>query len=127
MPTCLELADFQYPEEYEGHRILPLEGKSLVPSFNNYDMEERLLFWEHQATRAVREGDWKLVADKKTNVPPYILDWELYNLAEDRSEMMNLADVYPAKVARMDSLWNAWAHSCHVFPLDGRGWYERLE
>ena len=127
MPTCLELAGAEYPEEYKGNGILPLEGKSLMPSFNNPETQERVLFWEHQATRAVRMGDWKLVADKNTNVPPYILDWELYNLAEDRSELINLADVYPAEVTRLDSLWNAWALRCHVYPLDGRGWFERLE
>ena len=104
-----------------------MEGISLVSTFNGISVDERILFWEHHATRAVREGDWKLVADKETNVPPYSLDWELYNISEDRSEVNNLADLYPERIARMDSLWNAWAERCNVYPLDGRGWFERLD
>ncbi len=127
MPTCVELSGSRYPDLYNGNRILPMEGISLVSTFNGISVDERILFWEHQATRAVREGDWKLVADKETNVPPYSLDWELYNISEDRSEVNNLADLYPERIARMDSLWNAWAERCNVYPLDGRGWFERLD
>jgi arylsulfatase len=127
MPTCIELAGAKYPDSFNGQDILPMEGKSLVTTFSDDTTFDRQLFWEHQATRAVRDGDWKLVADKQTNIPPYILDWELYNLEEDRSEMNDLAGVYPEKVSRMDSLWNAWAERCNVYPLDGRGWFERLE
>lgn len=127
MPTCVELAGGKYPDSFKGNSILPMEGTSLVPTFTGTSIGERMLFWEHQATRAVREADWKLVADKETNVPPYILDWELYNLADDRSEVNNLVALYPERVARMDSLWNAWAERCTVYPLDGRGWFERLK
>lgn len=132
MPTCIELAGAEYPGIYNGNKILPYEGISLVNSFNpgdskTRDLQTRVLFYEHQATRAVRSGDWKLVADKVVNEEPYILDWELYNLVEDRSETNNLADQYPEKVHELDSLWNAWAERCNVYPLDGRGWFERLE
>lgn len=127
MPTCIELAHAEYPEVYNGHEIIPFEGISLVSSFTSEDSQTRILFYEHQATRAVRYGDWKLVADKVVNVEPYILDWELYNLAEDCSETNNLADQYPEKVHELDSLWDAWAERCNVYPLDGRGWFERLE
>lgn len=127
MPTCIELAGAKYPDSFKGKKILPMEGKSLVPTFSDDVTFDRQLFWEHQATRAVRVGDWKLVADRQLNTPPYILDWELYNLAEDGSEVNDLARVYPEKVKEMDSLWNAWALRCNVYPLDGRGWFERLE
>ena len=127
MSTCRELAGAEYPKEYEGNEILPFEGKSLVPSFNNDDMEERLLFWEHQATRAIRMGDWKLVANSTYNAEPYTGEWELYNLNTDRSETTNLSLEYPEKVERLDSLWEAWMIRCNVYPLDGRGWFERLE
>ncbi len=127
LPTCLEVAKAEYPEEYSGNRILPFEGFSLVPAFFNEELERNPIFWEHQATRAVRVGDWKLVADKQINVEPYVLDWELYNLSSDRSELNDLANEYPEKVRMMDSLWNTWAKRCNVYPLDGRGWYERLE
>jgi len=127
MPTCMELAGATYPEVYGGHQIIPYEGQSLVRSFNDPEVDERLLFWEHQATRAVRMGDWKLVANRASNVEPYTGPWELYDLSIDRSETTDLSGKYPLMVEQLDSLWNNWALRCHVYPLDGRGWFERLE
>lgn len=127
MPTCVELADAEYPEEYNGNNIQTMEGISLVSTFNKTKTVDRVLFFEHQATRAVRSGDWKLVADKKINIEPYILEWELYDMVNDRSETADLSVRFPEKVHELDSLWNSWAERCNVLPLDGRGWFERLE
>jgi len=127
LPTCLELAGGEYPEKYQGNPILPREGISLVHSFNSDETEERLLFWEHQATRAVRMGDWKLVANSTPDVKPYTGPWELYHIKSDRAESDDLSLRYPEKVREMDSIWNRWAIRCNVYPLDGRGWFERLE
>ena len=127
MPTCMELAGASYPETYGENRILPYEGISLVQSFNNHEIGERLLFWEHQATRAVRLGEWKLVANSTPNVKPYTGDWELYDLENDRSETIDLSQVHLEKVQELDSIWDAWATRCKVYPLDGRGWFQRLE
>ena len=44
-----------------GIAITPLEGKSLVAAFANGPLD-RDLFWEHEGNRAVRTGNWKLVA-----------------------------------------------------------------
>ena len=127
MPTCMELAGAEYPEVYKGHHIIPFEGQSLVPSFHSNKSEDRILYWEHQANRAIRMGEWKLVASKTYNVEPYTGPWELYHLNTDRSETNDLSTEYPQKVNELDSLWNAWAIRCNVYPLDGRGWYERLD
>jgi arylsulfatase len=127
MPTCLELAGAKYPDLYLGQPILPMEGVSLVSSFNGGKTVERTLFWEHQATRAVRVGEWKLVANRASSTQPYIGTWELYNLDTDRSETIDLREAHHEKVLELDSLWDAWATRCHVYPLDGRGWFKRLE
>jgi len=58
------------------------------------------LFWEHEGSRAVREQDWKLVAE--LNAP-----WELYHLKSDRTETNNLAPKYPEKVKQLEkNTWN---------------------
>jgi arylsulfatase len=127
MPTCMELAGAAYPEFHMNRHILPYEGESLVSSFNSPEEIDRVLFWEHQATRAVRMGDWKLVANRASNMEPYVGPWELYHLRSDRSETIDLSGEQPQMVRKLDSLWNAWAMRCNVYPLDGRGWFERLE
>jgi len=105
MPTCLELAGGEYPREYNGNKILPLEGASLLPILQGEtrDPPEQLC-WSYHANAAIRHGDWKLVWDRLTEKK-----WELYNLAEDRTETVNLADQYPERVAELATAYDAWA------------------
>ncbi|MBL8293346.1 MAG: sulfatase-like hydrolase/transferase, partial [Bryobacterales bacterium] len=108
MATCLDVAQAPYPTQHRGKPILPLEGRSLLPVLQTGSREPHpALFWEHEGNRAVLQGDWKLVSR-------YPGDWELYNLALDRTEMQNLAPREPARVAAMQSLYQAWAQRCGV-------------
>ena len=61
-------------------------------------IERDYLWWLHEGNRAIRVGDWKLVAAKGD-------PWELYDLSNDRSETRNLAAEYPDRVAEMESIW----------------------
>jgi arylsulfatase len=57
------------------------------------------LFFHHQGNRALRVGDWKLVAAGAQG------PWELYDLSVDRGESRNRAAEEPARVAEMNALW----------------------
>ena len=61
-------------------------------------MPHDFLWWEHEGNRAIRAGDWKLVALKGGG-------WELYDLSRDRGEQNNLATARPEKVRELESLW----------------------
>lgn len=104
MATALDVADVPYPETLGGRTIQPLEGRSLAPVFRG---EERaghdVLYWEHIGNRAVRQGPWKLVWDRR------VADWELYNLDDDPTELQNLAERYPEQVQQLETLWQDWA------------------
>lgn len=103
MPTCLELAGAQYPAEYQGHTLTPLDGKSLTPILaGSRRTEYDKLFFEHMGGRAVRMSNWKLVALKDG-------PWRLYNLTEDRTETNDLAARYPDRVRTMRDEWARWA------------------
>jgi arylsulfatase len=115
MATCVAVSGAKYPAEYENNKIKPLEGVSLVPAFAGKALGARAIFWEHEANRAVREGAWKLVA-KGRNSP-----WELYNLAEDRTELRDLSASKPELVARLAALWQAYAERADVLPIYPRG------
>lgn len=101
MATCVEVAGVNYPEEFNSHKIHKLEGESLLQSIKNEgEKRDSDLFWEHEANRAVRSGDWKLVL-KASSVFPFDGKWELYNMADDRTETNDLADDYPEKVKEL--------------------------
>jgi arylsulfatase A-like enzyme len=111
MSTCLDAAGVAYPESFNGHVILPTEGKSLVPVLRGQEREVRPLFWEHEGNRAMRLGKWKLVSR-------YPDAWELYDTDADRTEMENLAAKNPEEVKKLSALYDDWAKRCGVVPPD---------
>ena len=102
MPTVVELAEAKYPTEYNGEKILPMEGVSLTAAFAGVETRELPIYWEYNGNHAVRSGDWKLVAERGK-------DWELYDLSRDRSETQNLASAQPEQVKELAELYDAWA------------------
>lgn len=111
MATCVDVGQATYPSEWNGSALVPLQGVSLRPAFTGESLNrKRPLFWEHEGNRAVRIGDWKLVARGARGA------WELYNLAQDRTETDNLATDEPDRVAVMSAAWEAWAAEAQVKP-----------
>ncbi len=111
MATCVDLSEAEYPEQIGENKIKPLEGVSLNPAFSGRSLNRKQpLFWEHEGNRAIRDGDWKLVA--KENKP-----WELYDLRTDRSETHNLAAEKPELAKELEAKWDAYAARANVLPL----------
>ena len=110
MATCVDVAGASYPAERAGRAVQPMEGRSLRPAFAGRPIAREALFWEHEGNRALRVGDWKLVA--KDPAGP----WELYDLKRDRTEMRDLASSQPDRVREMASTWDRWARRTHAVP-----------
>jgi len=110
MATCVEVAGAKYPAEFGGKPIQPMEGRSLVPAFDNQPIQRDALYWEHEGNAAIRVGDWKLVRLGR-NGP-----WELYNLKTERTELHNLAATEPARAKELAAKWDAWAERAQVKP-----------
>jgi arylsulfatase A-like enzyme len=100
VPTILKAAGAVGPSESTDGRPGPTPpGKSLVPAFaREGTVRHDDLWWAHEGNRAVRFGDWKLVAAK--NEP-----WELYDLATDRTETRNLAAANSTRVRELSMRW----------------------
>ncbi|HEY1066949.1 MAG TPA: arylsulfatase [Pirellulales bacterium] len=109
--TCVDLAGASYPADAPA-----LEGVSLRPAFDGRPLDRKAIYWEHEGNRAVRVGDWKLVA--KHDGP-----WELYDISKDRVEAHDLASAEPQRVAEMKALYDAWAKRAFVepWPVQGKG------
>jgi arylsulfatase len=105
-PTCLSAA---------GLSGKGMAGKSLLPVFAKDSEKERTLYWEHEGNRAVRKGDYKLVA-------MYDTPWELYDMKMDRSELKDLSKGMPGKAKELRLLYEAWAKRVDALP-----WKEVLE
>jgi len=101
VPTVLELADVEPRRVFDGRSAPPLPGQSLVPEFARSGAVTRdFLWWAHEGNRAIRRGDWKLVASGGLDAP-----WELYDLARDRGESANLAEEQPERVRELQKSW----------------------
>ena len=109
MATCVDAAGAEYPSEYKGSKIVPMEGKSLVLAFDNRTIEREAIYWEHEGNRAVRKGKWKLVSRHPGK-------WELYDMEADRTELTDLAQKHPEKVEQLKAMYESWAARCGVQP-----------
>lgn len=100
VPTLLELAGGQRPGTWEGRPVPAPPGRSLVPALaKDVTVPRDSLWWLHEGNRALRVGDWKIVAAGVES------PWELYDLSTDRSESNNLAAQQPDRVKQMAGLW----------------------
>ena len=111
MATCLDVAGAEYPAEFNGHDILPLEGTSLTPIFDGEDNGKPYLVWEHEGNGAIRKGKWKLVKR-------YPGAWELYDIEADRSEMNDLIETHTDVVEELVDLYDQWTVRCMVESWD---------
>jgi arylsulfatase A-like enzyme len=113
MATLVDIAGASYPKERAGVATQPMEGVSLRAAFDNQLLARKApLFFEHDGSRAVRDGDWKLVSSARG-------EWELYHLAVDRTELNNLATKHPDKVKTLAARWDEWAMRTNVLPRPG--------
>ncbi len=111
LPTLIEVAGATYPQSRNRTSVTPLEGVSLMPLLRGKKLAPRTIGFDHQAAHAIRQGDWKAVFAKRM---PHDLKWELYNLAEDRCELNDLADKHPERVKQMTADWQQWARHVGV-------------
>ena len=102
MPTFLDVAGGEYPENHDGKPNPPLPGRSLAPLFRGDEREppEALYFllFDHAA---IRIGDWKLA---RVDGHP----WELFDLSTDRTETRDRVDAMPEKAGELERAFEEW-------------------
>ncbi len=99
VPTILDVVGGQPLKTWNGKPVSTAPGHSLVPAFAKGGVVKRKdLWWSHEGNRAIRVGDWKLVAAKGE-------PWELFDLSTDRTETRNLAQQHPDRVKELEGIW----------------------
>jgi arylsulfatase A-like enzyme len=111
MPTIIEAAGVEPVACVANRDVLPLEGRSMLAAMRGDSPPEATLYWEHTGNRAVRRGRWKLVCE-------WGRPWELYDLAEDRSELHDLAMERVDVVDELAEAFDAWATHVGVIPWE---------
>lgn len=100
LPTLLDILGTEKPTSWNGEPIPAAPGRSLLPAFaKDVTIQRDFLWWMHEDNRAIRMGDWKLVAAMGD-------PWELYDLTNDRAESNNLIERYPEKAKQLEAQWN---------------------
>ncbi len=115
VPTILELAGGKPTAERNGQPVPPPPGKSIVPLLaKDGAVTHDTLWWQHEGNRALRAGDWKIVAAGQDS------PWELYDLSHDRAESKNLATAMPDKVRELASQWTQQTEAYGALAREGK-------
>jgi arylsulfatase len=130
-PTILEAAGLPEPMMVNGVLQSPMEGTSMVYSFNDAAAPEQhdLQYFEMLGNRGLYYKGWSAVTNHKIpwivtgqKMLPFDEDvWELYDGSKDWSQARNLAKKMPEKLAELQRLWLIEATKYNVLPLDDRG------
>jgi len=114
--TILEASQTPHPgTSYKGRKVEPLRGRSLSPVLSGKEnavyTDDIAVSWEMFGMRAVRKGDFKLLWLVKPFGPD---DWQLYNLAEDPGETVDLSEQWPELRNEMIEIWNRYSQETGV-------------
>jgi len=127
-PTILEAAGLPEPRSVNGTPQTPIEGTSLLYTFNDPDAPERhttqyfemfgnrAIYHEGWFARTIHRAPWQSV-----NMPPLETDvWDLYDVRNDFSLTNNLAAAHPDKLKELRALFMSEAKKYHALPIDDR-------
>jgi arylsulfatase len=127
VPTFMEAARVPMPDSYHGIEQKPLDGISMLYTFNDADAPNRRerQYYEMFGNRAIWADGWKAVTLHANRMPwelnkmlPFDEDeWELYHVAEDFSESTDIAADHPEKLAELIEMFDEEAWKYGVYPL----------
>jgi len=129
VPTILDVSGLDQPSMVNGVAQKPIEGVSMVYTFDNpkAPSTRRTQYFEMMGNRGIYHDGWVACTTPARKpwdpVPPGVdvingYHWELYNVADDFSEAVNVADKYPVKLHDLQLLFYAEAARYNVLPLD---------
>ena len=132
LPTVLDAVGIDPPSVVDGTPQQPLHGTSLIPTFDNADAlaAPRTQYFEMLGSRSIYHDGWKATTDhvgSQLSIERELLGgshdfdedrWSLFNLDDDFSEAVDVADSHPDRLVHLRELWWAEAGRNQVLPLD---------
>ena len=140
VPSVLNALGIEPSTQIRGVTQSPVEGVSFAHTFDSADTASlrTTQYFEMIGHRSIYHDGWRAVcpwpgpsfAEGRPFGTPLLAEdlreldatsWELYHVAEDASEIHNVAMEHPAILRELISLWYVEAGKYNVLPLDGRG------
>lgn len=114
-PTFYELAEVEYPKQYNALPVAQLRGRSLLPllqkEVQNIHDDNYVFGFEHRSQALIRKGDWKLTT---IEIPFSTENFKLYNLKIDPGEQTDLKSQYPEKYEELLLEWDNYVKEVGV-------------
>jgi arylsulfatase len=138
VPTIYEIVGIKPPKVVDGFVQDPIDGVSLAYTFADAraPTKKHVQYFDNNGSRAIYQDGW-VAATFGPLVPwlpgaPGLAEWdsakdrwELYNIATDFSEAVDLAAKDPKRLAQLQKTFDAQARANQVYPL-GAGIWLRL-
>jgi arylsulfatase len=127
LPTTLDLVGLKAPEQIKGIKQAAVEGTSLAYSIDDAGAPSRhtVQYYYIFGSRSIYHDGWKaelaypnsfITGNAQSKKPFDENAWELYNLTEDYTERIDLANKYPEKLAELKALFEDQAQSHNLYP-----------
>ncbi len=138
VPTLLEVTGIEQPSMVNGVAQEPIQGVSMAYTFDHpaAPSTRHTQYFEVFGFRGIYHDGWVACTtppnatwEQATRARVDVISgykWELYHVAEDFSEAINLADKYPDKLHELQLLFYAEAAKYNVLPIDDSG-SERMD
>lgn len=127
-PSILEAANLPEPRVVDGVPQRPMDGTSMVYSFNDGSVLDRhttqyfemfgnrAIYHDGMLARTIHRAPWESVPRR-----PLLEDiWELFDTRNDFSLVNDLSKEQPEKLAELQALFMLEAERNHVLPIDDR-------
>jgi len=127
-PTILEAATLPEPKSVNGTPQIPIEGTSLLYTFNESQAKERhttqyfeifgnrAIYHDGWLARTIHRAPWQTLKQRPLEDDP----WDLYNIRKDFSLSKNLAAEHPDRLKTLQALFMKEAEKHNVLPIDDR-------
>ena len=114
-PTLLDVAGVSHPSQFQGRKVLPMMGKSMLPYLEGkadvIRNDSETVGWELFGRRVIRQGRWKAIW---LDSPLGTDDWQLFDIVSDPTERNDLAESHKDKLRELIMLWENYADSVGV-------------
>ncbi len=128
LPTTLDILGLKAPEAIREIHQQPVQGTSLAYTIDDAaaPSRHRVQYYYIFGSRAIYQDGWKASLAypnnhvnglTTTNKPFDENGWQLYNLNDDYTERLDLAQKYPDKLTQLRALFEQQAQSHQLYPL----------